>query len=172
MLIDKVLTVLARVDSFRKTSPIYGSSLMTYVTAAQLESYLNSYGWKFEATGENGWKTGFQGNSRLYPLSIKLCDTYVSFEIRPLIDIKVDCLTMPGLARYLLEMNNRLKFVKLGVSKYGVIVLSAQAMVSGFDYETFARMIGVLGYYADEVAPQIYDRITTGSDARRPAFLS
>jgi hypothetical protein len=145
---------------------------MTYVTATQLESYLNSYGWKFETTGENVWRTGFQGNSRLYPLAITLADSYVSFEIRPLIDIKVDCLTMPGLARHLLNINNKLKFAKVGVSKQGVIVLSAQAMVMGFDYEAFARLIGVLGYYADEIAPQIYDRINTGVAARRPALLS
>jgi hypothetical protein len=145
---------------------------MTYVTADQLESYLVNYGWKFEATGENGWRTGFQGSSRLYPLTIKLADTYVSFEIRPLIDLKVDCLTMPGLSRFLLEINNKLKFVKLGVTRQGVIILSAQALVVGFDYEHFARLIGVMGYYADEIAPQIYDRIDSGIGGQRPALLS
>lgn len=144
---------------------------MTYVTADQLESFLCNYGWKYESIGENSWRTGFQGESRLYPLAIKLASTYVSFEIRPLIDLKVDCLTTPGLSRVLLELNNKLKFVKIGISKGGVIVLSAQAMVVGFDYENFARMIGIMGYYAEEIVPQIYECIGSGIGGPRSMLL-
>lgn len=145
---------------------------MTYVTANQLESYLCNYGWKYESSGENGWRTGFQGITRLYPLTIKLVSSYISFEIKPLIDLKVDCLTTPGLARFLLEMNSKLKFVKIGVNKAGIIVLSAQAMVIGFDYDSFARVIGIMGYYAEEIVPQIYDRIGSGLGGPRPMLLS
>lgn len=153
-----------------------GSNAVTEtLTPATIESYLTEYGWTFEpaasATGESTWTTGFQGETRLYPLAIKLSNTCVGFEVRPLIDLTLDRARWPELARDLLELNNRLQLVKLGVAEGGEIVLACQVLVSGFDFETLARILGIIGYYADELTPEIYGRLAAYCPEVAPALL-
>ena len=145
---------------------------MEPISPELLETYLAEYGWDFEPEGEGGWTTGFQGEARVYPLRIKLSNTCISFEVRPLIDLTLDRTRWPELAIDLLELNHRLQLVKLGVTDGGEIVMSCQVLSSGFDYETLARILGIVGYYADEVAPEIYGRLAAYCPETRPAFLS
>lgn len=142
------------------------------LTPATIESYLTEYGWTFEPGHEEStWTTGFQGESRLYPMAIKLSHTCVSFEIRPLIDLTLDRSRWPDLAHDLLELNNRLQLVKVGVSDGGEIVLSCQVLSTGFDFEVLARILGIIGYYADEVTPEIYGRLAAYCPEVAPTLL-
>ncbi len=148
------------------------SSEAAALSSATIESYLTEYGWTYEAgTEESTWTTGFQGETRLYPMSIKLSHTCVSFEIRPLIDLVLDRARWPELAHDLLELNNRLQLVKLGVTDGGEIVLACQVLAAGFDFEILARILGIIGYYADEVAPEIYGRLAAYCPEVAPALL-
>src|SRR4051794_6388849 len=121
---------------------------MSQLTANGLETMLTEYGWAFEPTGENAWRTGFQGEQRLFPLCIKLTNTCVSFEVRPLIDLTLDSIRSPVLSRDLLELNSRMQMVKVAVDEGGEVSLSCQVLVNGFDYEMLGRVLGIIGYYA------------------------
>jgi len=145
---------------------------MSQLTADRLETMLTEYGWTFESTGDNSWRTGFQGEQRLYPLMIQLTSTCVSFEVRPLIDLTLDSVRCPVLSRDLLELNARMQVVKVAVSEGGEVSLSCQVLASGFDSEMLSRILGIIGYYADEVAPEIYHRMAAYGFYGRPTLLS
>lgn len=144
---------------------------MESITPELLETYLREYGWSFEALGDDTWCTGFQGETRLYPLTISLSSTCVSFEVRPLIDLQLDRSRWPEMSHYLLQLNARLQLVKLGVGEGGELMLSCQVLTAGFDYETMNRILGILGYYADELAPEIYGRLATYCPEAQTLFL-
>ena len=148
------------------------SSQAAVLSPATIESYLTEYGWSFEpGSEERTWTTGFQGETRLYPMAIKLSHTCVSFEIRPLIDLRLDRARWPDLAHDLLELNNRLQLVKVGVSEDGEIVMACQVLAAGFDFEILTRVLGIIGYYADEVTPEIYGRLAAYCPETAPQLL-
>lgn len=132
---------------------------MSQITAHSLESMLTDYGWAFQNTGENHWLTGFQGSERYFPLSIRLTQTCVSFEIRPLIDLRIDSPRYQMLSRELLELNTRLQVAKLAVNDVGEVSLACQVLANSFDADMLGHILGIIGYYADEVAPEIYHRL-------------
>jgi hypothetical protein len=145
---------------------------MPQLTAQDFESMLEDYGWSFEKIDDRQWHTGFQGGQRYFPLSIRLSQTCVSFEVRPLIDLLVDCPRDHGLARDLLELNSRLQLAKIGVSDLGEVSLSCQVLTNNFSQDTLGRVLGILGYYADEIAPEIYEKLATGGLDELPTMLS
>ena len=69
------------------------------------------------------------------------------------------------------QANNRLQLVKVGVTDGGEIVLSCQVLSAGFDFEMLARILGIIGYYADEVTPEIYGRLAAYCPEVAPALL-
>lgn len=142
------------------------------LTSDTLESLLTEYGWTFEAKGGNTWMTGFQGEQRLYPLQIRLTQTCVSFEVKPLVDLTMELGRWPDLSRELLELNARMQIVKVGVTEDGELTLACQVLSTGFDFEMLTRILGIIGYYADEVTPEIYHRLASRSDHGRPTLLS
>lgn len=146
---------------------------MSSITPEILEAYLTEYGWNFHTLGDNAWTTGFQGDRRLYPLLIKLSETCISFEIRPLLELDIDARRIPLLVRELLELNHKLQIVKLAFNEGGELTLSCQLLVTGFDFESLTRILGILAYYADEIAPDIYERIEqiAGGQERPPRLL-
>ncbi len=142
------------------------------LTSDALESLLTEYGWTFEAHGDNAWTTGFQGEQRLYPLQIRLTQTCVSFEVKPLVDLTLELGRCPDLSRDLLELNGRMQMVKVGLTEEGELSLACQVLSTGFNYEMLTRILGILGYYANEVTPEIYHRLATRNDHGRPTLLS
>jgi len=145
---------------------------MPQLTSDRLEDLLTEYGWTFESTGENAWRTGFQGEQRLFPLCIRLTQTCISFEVRPLIDLVLDGVSSPLLSREMLELNDSLQLVKLAVSDLGEVSLVCQVLANGFNSDMLGRILGILGYYADEVAPEIYQRLADIGFYGRPTLLS
>jgi len=145
---------------------------MSQLTSELLASYLVSYGWTFEATGPASWRTGFQGEQRLYPLEIRLTQTCVSFEVRPLVDLTLEFGRWPEISRDLLELNGRMQLVKLALVGDGEVTLACQVLVAGFTYDMLSRILGIIGYYADEVTPEIYQRLASTSTSVQPSLLS
>jgi hypothetical protein len=120
------------------------------------------------------WVTGFQGDTRLYPLLIRLSSTCVSFEIRPLLELDIDPRRAPQLVRELLELNQKLQLVKLALTEGGELMLACQLLAIGFDFETLTRALGILAYYADEIAPDLHARLEQAArlGGREPRLLS
>lgn len=145
---------------------------MTPVSPAQLESFLSEYGWAYEPLGHSAWSTGFQGNSHLFPLAIKLTTTCVSFEVRPFLGLAIDWIHWPELSRDLLELNNKVQLVKVALSEHGEVCLSCQVLSAGFDYDQLQRILGIIGYYADELAPEIQARFESYKRGDRPTLHS
>ena len=67
-----------------------------------------------------------------FPLSIRLTQTCVSFEIRPLIDLRIDSPRYQMLSRELLELNTRLQVAKLAVNDVGEVSLGCQVLGTRF----------------------------------------
>ena len=105
-------------------------------------------------------------------LTRRLTQTCVSFEVRPLVDLTLELGRWPGLSRELLELNSRMQLVKVGVSEEGEVSLACQVLAAGFDIEMLGRILGILGYYADEVAPEIYHNMASYGTYDRPTLLS
>jgi hypothetical protein len=89
-----------------------------------------------------------------------------------LVESTLDVRRWPELSRELLELNDRMQIVKVGMSESGEVTLSCQVLAAGFDYEMLTRILGILGYYADEVAPDIAQRLDADGFSGRPPFLS
>jgi hypothetical protein len=132
---------------------------------------LARYGWSFERIGADAWRTGFQGEKRSHSMHISLSGTCVSFEVRPLIDVLVDCGRWPRLPRELLELNGRLKLVKVAVNEDGEVTLACQVLTASLSYDAFSRLLGIIGYYAEEVGPEILARLTAASQAPTQQLL-
>ena len=145
---------------------------MSQLTGDQLEAMLVDYGWTFEALGPNVWRTGFRGEQRLFPLHIRLSQTCISFEVEPLVDLKLDASRWTMVSRDLLELNAKLQLVKVAISDGGEVTLACQVLVAGFSADTLHRVLGIIGYYADEVAPEIYQRLAATPVDKRPPLLS
>jgi hypothetical protein len=145
---------------------------MPHVTSEQLEAYLSEYGWSYAQETCGSLRTGWQGEDRLFPLIIKLSSTCVSFEVRPLVDLDLDWSQWPELSRDLLELNSQTKLVKLAVSDAGDVSLSCQVLAAGFDFEMLSRILGIIGYYADEITRDILARLERYGYQFAPAMLS
>jgi hypothetical protein len=133
---------------------------MERCTGAVLETYLADYGWTYRASGDQQWKTGFQGEEGVFPLVIRLTETWISFQIQPFLKLSIDWDNWPEIACRLLELNSKSPLAKLSISGEGHIELTLEALNHGFDYEEFCLMIGLLGFYAD----QFYDDILSHLD--------
>ena len=146
---------------------------MSTLTAEVLEAYLTDYGWTFHPIGENAWTTGFQGDHRVYPLTIRLSGTCVSFEIRPLLDLDLDPRRTPSLIRDLLELNHKLQLVKLALTDCGELAMACQILTLEFNYAMLTTVLGILAYYADEIVPEICARVERAASrhGREPKFL-
>lgn len=145
---------------------------MAHVTPQLLEGYLAAYGWNFEALDGNVWRTGFDVDGRVFPMQIKLSATCVSFEVTPWAGATLEGREASDLSRDLLELNGRLQLVKLGLDQDGEILLSCQVLAAGFDFDMLSHILGIIGYYAEELAPMLQERFETLDPGARPPLLS
>lgn len=133
---------------------------MNRCTGELLESFLADYGWAFRREGEGMWKTGFRGEEQIFPLSIILTETWISFVVQPFVELSIDWDSWPEISRLLLELNARATMAKLSISLEGRIELSIEVLNAAFTYESFSLTMGLLGYYADSY----YDEILSDLD--------
>ena len=96
-----------------------------------------------------------------------MTDTYLSFEVCPLIDSNLYLTTSltsldERLFKSALALNYDLQFVKLGLNIKGELTLSCQMINMGIDYEKFTRIVEILGYYCDELREYFLELIHEG----------
>lgn len=122
---------------------------MDSISPTRLENFLKNYGWSYQPAPNNAWYTGWQGERRSYPLTIRLTDTWVLFQVTPLMKLGVDWYAWPELSRFLLERNHDFHMVKIGIDEYGEVSLSLQLFNYNFAYEVFSDALGIIGHYTE-----------------------
>ena len=133
---------------------------MLKLTAEVLEGYLTEYGWKFERIAEDHWSTGFQGDHLYYPLLIKRTQTFVSFTICPLILMSLEeKFAADFLMKEILGLNEKIQLVKLSINEFGELCLSLQIFNANFDFQIMSQVLGILCYYAEELAPDLKKKL-------------
>ncbi len=130
---------------------------MSVCSDKQIEVYLQRYGWTYESLGHNRWVTGWSNHDRTYNLSVTLSDTFVCFEVSPLLDIDIVWEQWPEVLKGLHELNDRCQFVKLLITDQGKVFLSAHSLRAGFDFDQLKTIIGIIAYYADSLYEEVID---------------
>ena len=125
-----------------------------------LESYLGKYGWDFVKKTEKRIITGWQGDNRSYPLTIETSDTWVSFKVKPFLNLNIDWDSWPEIAVQLMEINDSTSMVKLSIDPDGNIVLGLDVFLSDLNYDRFSEALGVVGHYTE----LLYDEFLTVLD--------
>jgi len=132
---------------------------MIRLNTETLESYLNTYGWEYQLGRAQAFLTGWQGEKRSYPLTIRLTDTWIMLQVAPLMKLSVEWEASPELSRYLLELNHDCQMVKVSIDSDAQIVLSLQLFNIDCSYEQFSDAIGVIGHYAEFLYDEISGRL-------------
>jgi len=125
-------------------------------TSQLLENFFNKYGWSFEKLNDSCWLSGWSSEEREYPLTVHLSEEIVVFEVRPFMEFNIDCKLFPEFLSKILQLNAMCKLVKLSLSPDGQLILSLHALSIYFSFEHFSYILGILGYYADELMREIY----------------
>src|SRR5438309_2341804 len=99
---------------------------MPQLTPEKLESYMRQYGWRFYADAPGHWLTGWQGEERLYPMNIRLSDSWLLLQVKPFVELPDASIASGELAAYLLQLNHDAHMVKLAMDDDQTIVLSMQ----------------------------------------------
>jgi hypothetical protein len=128
---------------------------MTLCTEKQIEVYFERYGWAFQATSHRSWLSGWSSQNRFYQLHVTLSDTFVSFDVEPLVDFTLNWVEYPDLLAELHSLNRDCKIAKLFISHSDKIVLNFTCLRSGFDCRQWEIVLGLLGYYADNLHDEI-----------------
>ncbi len=132
---------------------------MRQVANDDITAFLSRYGWHFHEIGARRWATGWQGDKRAYPLTVELCDTWVSFEVVPFMKLDIDWDSWPDVMRFILELNYSAQMVSLGLNQDRQLILQTQILTENLTYETFADTLSLVGYYAESLYDSIMERI-------------
>ncbi len=119
--------------------------------------WLTRYGWNFEKVDDQLWMTGWQGDTKSFPLTVRINSTWVHFEVPHLVDFEVDFNIWPELSKKILELNNEVQMLKLSLDEEAKISLSGQIYCKNLDFHMFSETLGVIGYYADELFSMLID---------------
>ena len=124
-----------------------------------LEENLRRYGWTYQrlpgAVATSVWRTGFQGEHAAFPMEIRLSETFLTFDVSPLIEWVLDWHEWPELLLEMLEMNEGMKMAKLGIGPCGSLSLSSHIPVGALSYEVVEMSLGVLGHYVEDVTSRL-----------------
>ena len=132
---------------------------MPGLNANQLGQYLDDYGWTYYEHSHDTLMSGWQTDKRSYPLTLNLSDTCLSLAVEPLLKLDIDWSLWPEIVRDILELNQDIQLAKLALTPEGSIVLSCQMLTKNMTYENFSDTLGIIGYYAEELYDQLFDRI-------------
>lgn len=134
---------------------------MNQCTPEVLEAYLQEYGWSYHYVDQGQWVTGWQGQERSYPLKISVCDTWITFQIKPFVKLTIDWDSWPELSYFILKKNDDCQMVKLALDENDQISLYLEVFANGFSYQDFNDTIGLMGYYADRLYDEILSHLDT-----------
>ena len=133
---------------------------MTHSVIKILEKYLSKYGWSFKKVSEKTIISGWQGQHRCFPLVISYCDTWISFEVNPLLKLEIDWEFWPELTAFALNLNASSRMIRLSMTEEGTLSLLLDIFSANLNFQDFSDALGVLGYYAD----YFYEEMTNKLD--------
>lgn len=90
-------------------------------------------------------------------MNLELSETWLSFEVSPLLCLDIDWQEWPELSTLLLEINHTLHMVRISLNDEGEIILSTQLFCNQLSYDTFHDAVGVLGHYAEMLFQKLFD---------------
>lgn len=128
---------------------------MAKLTAEVVELYIERYGWTFRRGGEGVWYSGWSGDHRSFPLTMKLTDTWLGFKVSPLFSLEIDWDCWPELSRFLLELNHECKLVKIGINARSEIAISFEFFSEEVTFDDFSDALGIIGHYAEILHEEI-----------------
>ncbi len=120
-----------------------------------IESFLLEYGWTFHRTGELSWMSGWQGERQTFPLTIQLTETWVLFEVCPLLRVDLDWQNSPEIWKTLMLLNHDCKMVKATLNYQGDLCLQMQIFARNLNYDIFSDALGILGHYAETYTDEL-----------------
>jgi hypothetical protein len=146
-----------------------GEALTTdKVEIAQLlliKSYLERYGWEYEADGIDALMTGFTIGDETFTLSIRCADDVVYLTIPHIADAPL-LACVHQTYQYLLQANCSTALTKFGLDEAGHIVLAAELPANLLSYELFVCALFMLGFNA-QAQKDILNDVTSN-----PGFVS
>ncbi|MEZ4742167.1 MAG: YbjN domain-containing protein [Bdellovibrionota bacterium] len=124
-------------------------------TPHKLRGYLEAYGWKYDCIGEFSIVTGWQGDSREYPLMVTMNNTVIDFIVNPLIYFELEWQEWPEILCFIMELNEDMSLAKLSINDSGAIVLTASALSLNFGYAQLSQYLEILGHYSDVIYQEL-----------------
>lgn len=140
-----------------------------------LDTFFERYGWSFQKSMPGYWESGWSNHERDFKLHVKLCSTFVDFQVNPWIKLDTTSLTpekLAYLAQALFELNNDVSLVKVCFEKPGTISLHCQVLCAGFDYQSFQLILGILGHYCNSLSSEIVSLVNEMEIEELPALIS
>ncbi|MCP4501837.1 MAG: YbjN domain-containing protein [Deltaproteobacteria bacterium] len=116
----------------------------------QLDGFFDEYGWQFEKSEEQLFRTGFVGETGQYDIWIRLTEHWVYFIIHPFVKPVTDPMAKAEVCRVLLEANFAINMAKFAMDETGEVSLSVELPVSGFRYSHFSDALTAISHYADD----------------------
>ncbi len=128
---------------------------MNQSTSAEVEGYLEQYGWSYRKNGKGVYLSGWVSDKRAYPLRVIVEDNFTTLAVQPFVKTEVDILAFPEVSAHLLELNYHSYMVKVSIDDSGDVALSITLLNEAIDFDQFSSCISILGHYADQVYEEI-----------------
>lgn len=68
---------------------------------------------------------------------------------------KVRNIELTSFWEYLLELNNNLSVVRLGLNEKDTVTLSSESFAEGFSYEQLVLMLGVIAHFSETIQKKL-----------------
>ncbi|MBP6217929.1 MAG: hypothetical protein KA436_05035 [Oligoflexales bacterium] len=122
-----------------------------------LQDYFDRYGWVYRHDGQGIFYSGWSTKQKNYGLKITVSDTLFFFEVRllALSSWKVRNIELTSFWEYLLELNNNLSVVRLGLNEKDTVTLSSESFAEGFSYEQLVLMLGVIAHFSETIQKKL-----------------
>lgn len=129
------------------------------LSAEDLVSFFDTYGWKYERRDASVYRTGFVGESGHYDIWLKVTEAWVYFSINPYVPRPSQGHGAETL-QALLRANHELNLAKFALDDDGDLSLSVEMPSDGFCYSHFSDALTALAHYADDYRARIDDAVT------------
>jgi len=128
-----------------------GAAHTNRVTAAQLDSFFDRYGWQYEHAedAEGVWLTGFNEGGAEFDIFIQLSDDWVIFMIYPF-TVRPEGAATEEVARRLAAVNYEITMAKTGIDEEGDTFLAVELPAEDFTFNHFRHALDSLSEYAQQ----------------------
>lgn len=128
------------------------------LSAEDLVSFFDTYGWKYERREASVYRTGFVGETGHYDIWLKVTEAWVYFAINPYVPRPPEGHGLETL-QALLHANHELNLAKFALDDDGDLSLSVEMPSEDFRYSHFADALTALAHYADDYRARIDEAV-------------